>query len=145
MLNYASPQPVDRFGNQVRTEQSSPNPAIATNVSGALVSSIIALDNRATVLEVTTGTEGGAAIKWFGSVIGAVGASYPSITIATADNFVGPSVTRRFVIPVSVIGKSNAGSVVGGYGAQNGLYTQVAVMPTGAGAKATSIFTSQFV
>lgn len=145
MRDYASPQPKDRYGNQVGTEQAGATPAIAVNISGAIVSSIIALDNRATVLEVTTGNEGGAAIKWFGSVIGAVGASYPSITAATADNFVASNATRRFVIPISVIGVSTAGSVVGGYGAQNGLYTQVAVIPTGAGAKATSIFTSQFV
>ncbi len=142
MRDYASPQPVDRYGNQVQPEQSSAFPAIATNVSGAMVSSIIALDGRATVVEVTTGN-GAAAIKWFGSVMGSANIN-PSITVATADNFIAANWTRRFIIPNSVIGVSTAGSVVGGYGSQNGLYAQLAVIPLQA-TSPTSIFTSQFV
>lgn len=142
MLSYASPQPIDRFGNITQPEQSSPIPAIKTDISGALVSSIIALDGRATVLEVTTGN-GPAGLKWFGSVMGSANIN-PSVTVATADNFIPANWTRRFVIPVSVIGGATAGSIVGGYGSMNGLYPQVAVINLQA-TSPTSIFTSQFV
>jgi len=142
MQNYARPQPQDRFGNQIGTEQaSSAAPAYATNVSGALLSSIIALDNRATVLEVVTGN-GPAGLKWFGSVIGSANI-HPSITTTTYDNAIPPNSIRRFVIPQSVIGRAHIGSLVGGVGAQNGLYPQVAVIPLQA-TLPTSIFTSQF-
>lgn len=141
MQGYADPQPIDRFGNIVRTEQSSNDVAYTTNTSGALLSSIIALDGRATVLEVTTGN-GPAGIKWWGSVIG--NNPNPSMLTTNYDNAIPANTVRRFVIPQSVIGVANIGSVVGGYGAMNGLYTQVTVMPLGAGAAATSIFTSQF-
>ena len=123
MLSYASPQSIDRNGNPVQPELSSPVPAIATNISPALVSSIIALDGRATVIEVTTGN-GPAGFRWFGSVMGSANIN-PSVTVATADNFIAANWTRRFVIPVSVIGVSTAGSIVGGYGSQNGLYSQL--------------------
>jgi hypothetical protein len=142
MQGYASPQPVDRFGNIVQPEQSSPAPALTQVISGALVSSIIALDGRATVLEVTTGN-GPVGLKWFGSVIGSNNIN-PSVTVATADNFIPANWTRRFVIPISVAGVATAGSIVGGYGSQNGLYTQVAVINLQATVP-TSIFTSQFV
>lgn len=140
MQGYASPQPVDRYGNQVESEQSSSAPAIRSDVSGALVSSIIALDGRATVLEVVAGN-GAVAIKWFGSVIGAN--PNPSITTTSFDNAVPANWIRRFAIPQSVAGVATAGSVVGGFGAQNGLYTQVAVIPLQAGVP-SSVFTAQF-
>ena len=140
MQNVASPQPVDRYGNQVRPEQAGAVPAIQTNVSGALLSSIIALDGRATVLEVTTGN-GPAGIKWWGSVIGVN--PNPSMTAANFDNAIPANSVRRFVIPQSVIGIASSGSIVGGYGAQNGLYTQVTVIPLQA-LPATSVFVSQF-
>ena len=142
MEGYASPQPTDRFGNPVEPEQSSPQPAIATNVSGAIVSSIVTLDNRATVVEVTTGG-GAVGIKWFGSVM-ASNNYQPSVTVATADNFIAANWTRRFIIPRSVMGVVSAGSLVGGYGAQNGLYPQLAVINAQA-TLPTSIFISQFI
>lgn len=141
MQGYADPQPVDRFGNIVRTEQSSSDVAYTTNTSGALLSSIIALDGRATVLEVVTGN-GPAGIKWFGSVIGSNNIN-PSILTTNYDNAIPANTIRRFVIPQSVIGIANIGSVIGGFGTQNGLYTQVAVIPLLA-SQPTSIFTSQF-
>lgn len=141
MQGYASPQPFDRHGSHVGTEQSTSAPAIATNVSGALLSSIIALDGRATVLEVTTGN-GPAGIKWWGSVIGSDNI-HPSMTAANYDNAIAANTTRRFVIPQSVIGRATMGSIVGGYGSQNGLYPQVTVIPLQV-LPATSIFTSQF-
>ena len=140
MKDYASPQPKDRFEQQVITEQAGAVPAIQTNVSGALLSSIIALDGRATVVEVTTGN-GPAGIKWWGSVIGVN--PNPSMTAANFDNAIPANTIRRFVIPQSVIGTSTSGSIVGGFGAQNGLYTQLTVIPLQA-LPATSIFTSQF-
>lgn len=139
--DYASPQPVDRNGNLVQSEIASPNPAVSQVISGALVSSIVALDGRATVLEVATGN-GPAAIKWFGSVIGSANIN-PSVTTANYDNVIPANWIRRFVIPQSVIGVSTAGSVVGGYGSQNGLYSQVAVINLQATVP-TSIFISQF-
>src|SRR3990167_1874988 len=142
MLGIAAPQPKDEYGQQVMPEQaSSAAPAYATNVSGALLSSIIALDNRATVLEVVTGN-GPAGLKWFGSVIGSANI-HPSITTTTYDNAIPPNSIRRFVIPQSVIGRAHIGSLVGGVVAQNGLYPQVAVIPLQA-TLPTSIFTSQF-
>lgn len=141
MQGYASPQPADRFGNAVRTEQSTSAPAIVSNVSGALLSSMIALDGRATVLEVTTGN-GPAGLKWWGSVIGSDNI-HPSMTAALFDNAVPANTTRRFVIPQSVMGRATMGSIVGGFGSQNGLYTQVTVIPLQI-LPATSIFTSQF-
>lgn len=143
MQGYASPQPVDRFGNQVDSEQSTSSPAIQTNVSGALLSSMIALDGRATVLEVTT-MAGPAGIKWWGSVIGSDNI-HPSMTAANFDNAIAGYSTRRFVIPQSIIGRAQMGSIVGGFGSQNGLYPQVTVIPLMGGASATSIFTSQFI
>lgn len=139
MQGYASPQPMDRFGNMVRPEQSTSSPAIATNVSGALLSSMIALDGRATVLEVTTGN-GPAGIKWWGSVIGSDNI-HPSMTTLNYDNAIAANSTRRFVIPQSVMGRATMGSIVGGFGSQNGLYPQVTVIPLQA---TTSVFTSQF-
>lgn len=141
MQGYASPQPRARDGEQVKHEQSTASPAIATNVSGALLSSIIALDGRATVLEVTTGN-GPAGIKWWGSVIGSANI-HPSMTTANYDNAISANSTRRFVIPQSVMGRATMGSIVGGYGDQNGLYPQVTVIPLQATAP-TSVFTSQF-
>lgn len=141
MKDYASPQPVDRFGHIVGTEQAGSVPAIQTNISGAMVSSMIGLDRRATVLEFTTGN-GPAGLKWFGSVIGSANI-HPSVTAATVDNFVPANTIRRFVIPQSVQGIAHSGSIIGGYGAQNGLYFQVAVIPVD-GSAPTSIFTSQF-
>lgn len=143
MQGYASPQPIDRFGNPVQENQSTSAPAIQTNVSGALLSSMVSLDGRATVLEVTT-AGGAAGIKWWGSVIGSDNI-HPSMTASNFDNAVAPYSTRRFVIPQSVLGRAMMGSVVGGYGSQNGLYPQVTVIPLQTGAAATSIFTSQFV
>lgn len=140
MQGYASPQPVDRFGNQVVSEQAGSTPALTVNVSGAIVSSIIALDGRATVLEVVTGN-GAVAIKWFGSVIGAN--PNPSITATNYDNALPANWVRRFVIPQSVAGVAHIGSIVGGYGSQNSLYTQVAVIPLQATAP-TSVFTAQY-
>lgn len=142
MQNYASPQPIDRFGNGVESEQSTPGTAIATNNSGAMVSSIIALDGRATVLEVITGS-GAVGIKWFGSVMGSANIN-PSVTTTNYDNAVPANWIRRFVIPQSVMGTPTVSSIVGGFGSQNGLYTQVAVIPLQA-TNPTSIFTSQFV
>lgn len=139
--SYAAPQPVDRYGNEVRPEQSAALPAIQTNVSGALLSSMISLDGRSTVLEVTTGN-GPAGIKWWGSVIGSDNI-HPSMTTANFDNAVAANSTRRFVIPQSVIGAAHAGSVIGGFGKINGLYHQVTVMPLQA-TLPTSVFTSQF-
>lgn len=141
MQGIASPQPVDRYGNKVQTEQSTANPAITTNVSGALLSSMIALDGRATVLEVTTGN-GPAGIKWWGSVIGSANI-HPSMTTANFDNAIPANAIRRFVIPQSVLGRANVGSIIGGFGTQNGLYPQVTVIPLQASLP-TSIFTSQF-
>lgn len=142
MQGYASPQPHDRAGEQVQPEQASPYPAIQTNISGAIVSSMIVLDGRATVLEVTTGN-GPVGIKWFGSVM-ASDNIHPSITVATADNYIASNWTRRFVIPQSVAGIGTIGSIIGGYGKQNGLYHQVAVINLQASAP-TSVFTSQFI
>lgn len=142
MLNIASPQPTDRYGKQVGTEQAGAVPAIKTNVSGALLSSMISLDPRATVLEVSTGN-GPAGIKWWGSVIGSDNI-HPSMTAANFDNAIPANTVRRFVIPQSVIGIASSGSIIGGLGAQNGLYTQVTVIPLQV-LPATSIFTSQFV
>jgi len=142
MQGYASPQPRARDGEQVKSEQSTSSPAIQTNVSGAIVSSMIVLDGRATVFEVTTGA-GPAGIKWFGSVIGSANI-HPSISASTYDNAIPANSIRRFVIPQSVIGIDHIGSVIGGYGKQNGLYHQVAVIPLQSNAP-TSIFTSQFV
>lgn len=140
--SYAREQPVDRFNNQVRAEQASAAaPAYATNVSGALLSSMIALDGRSTVLEVTTGN-GPAGIKWWGSVVGSANI-HPSMTTTNFDNAIPPNSIRRFVIPQSIAGIANIGSIVGGEGAKNGLYFQVTVMPLQATAP-TSIFTSQF-
>src|SRR6185295_7037274 len=119
MQAYADPQPMDRFGNQVRPEQSSSDVAYTQAVSGALLSSIIALDGRATVLEVTTGN-GPAGLKWFGSVIGSLNIN-PSVTTTTYDNVVAANWTRRFIIPQSAIGVATSGSIVGGYGTMNGL------------------------
>lgn len=142
MQGYASPQPIDRFGNITSPEQSSAIPAITQVISGALVSSIIALDGRATVLEIATGN-GPAGLKWFGSVMGSANIN-PSVTTANYDNIIPANWIRRFVIPNSVIGVSTAGSIVGGYGSQNGLYTQVAVINMQATVP-TSIFVSQFI
>jgi len=143
MQGYATPQPIDRNGNKVENEQAaSAAPAFATNVSGALLSSMIALDGRATILEVSTDA-GAAGIKWWGSVIGSDNI-HPSMTAANFDNAIPPYSIRRFVIPQSVLGRAQMGSIVGGFGSQNGLYPQVTVIPLMAGAKATSIFTSQF-
>lgn len=140
MQGYADPQPTDRYGNLVRDEQSSNKPAFRSDVSGAIVSSQITLDGRSTVLEVVTGN-GPVGIKWFGSVIG-VNPS-PSVTAIAYDNAIPANVVRRFIIPQSVAGIANIGSIIGGYGAQNGLYTQVAVIPL-QGSAPTSVFTSQF-
>lgn len=142
MLAIASPQPKDRFGAQVGTEQAGAVPAIQTNVSGTLLSSMVALDPRATVVEVTTGN-GPAGIKWWGSVIGSANI-HPSMTTANFDHAIPANTIRRFVIPQSVIGAAHAGSVIGGLGAQNGLYPQMTVIPLQA-IPATSVFTSQFV
>lgn len=141
MQGYADPQPTDRFGNIVRTEQSSSDIAYTQAVSGALLSSIVALDGRSTVLEVTTGN-GPAGIKWWGSVIGSDNI-HPSMTATNFDNAIPANSIRRFVIPQSVIGIAHIGSVIGGFGKQNGLYHQVTVMPLQA-TLPTSIFTSQF-
>lgn len=141
MQNYATPQPIDRYSNLVGSEQASATPALQVNVSGALVSSIIALDGRATVVEIVTANAGSALIKWFGSVIGAN--PTPSVTTAAFDNAVPPNWIRRFVIPQSVAGVTSSGSIVGGFGSQNGLYTQLAVMNLQAGTP-TSIVVSQY-
>ena len=143
MNNYASPQPIDRNGRETKTEQSSPTTAIASNVSGALVSSMIGLDRRATVFEVVT-TNGPAGIKWWGSVIGSANI-HPSMTTTSFDNAIPPNSIRRFVIPQSVIGTAHIGSVIGGLGDQNGLYFQVTVMPIQGATMPTSIFTTQFI
>ena len=142
MQGYASPQPRARDGEQVKSEQSTASPAIQTNISGAIVSSMIGLDGRTTVIEVTTGN-GPAGLKWFGSVIGSDNI-HPSVTAATVDNYIPANMTRRFVVPQSVAGIAHIGSTIGGFGKQNGLYHQVAVIPVQANAP-TSIFTSQFI
>ncbi len=88
-------------------------------------------------------TGGAAAIKWFGSVMGSNNIN-PSVTVSSFDNAIPANWKARFVVPQSVQGISNSGSIIGGFGAQNGLYTQLAVIPLGAGAAATSIFVSQY-
>lgn len=142
MQGYSSPQPFDRFGNKVVDGQSTASPAVQTNNSGALVSSMIALDGRTTVVEVTTGA-GPAGIKWWGSVVGSANI-HPSMTTTDYDNAIPGHTTRRFVVPQSVAGIAHIGSVIGGLGKQNGLYHQFTVMPLQA-TLPTSIFTSQFV
>src|ERR1051325_1158774 len=127
MLSYAAAQPQDRFGNQVQPEQATASTAIASIVSGALLSSMVALDGRATVVEIATGN-GPAGIKWWGSVIGSANI-HPSMTTSSFDNVVPANWIRRFVIPPSIIGVATAGSIVGGMGAMNGLYTNLTVMP----------------
>lgn len=141
MQGYADPQPIDRFGNEVQPEQASNKVALVTNVSGAIVSSMIGLNDNATVLEVSTGN-GPVALKWFGSVMGSDNI-HPSVTTSNFDNAIPANWTRRFVIPQSVIGTATIGSVIGGYRRMNGLYHQVAVIPLQASAP-TSVFTSQF-
>lgn len=125
--DYASPQPIDRTGNQTQPEQASAVPALTTATSGALLSSIVALDGRATVIEVVTTGAGAAGIKWWGSVLG--NNPNPSMLVTNPDNVIPGNWIRRFVIPQSVIGIGGIGSIVGGYGNQNGLYTQLTVMP----------------
>lgn len=141
MQTYAAPQPIDRYGNAIEADVPPALPAIQTNVSGALISSIIALDGRTTTVEIVT-TGGAAGIKWFGSVIGSN--PLPSVTTTNFDNAIPANWVRRLVVPISVMGINWSGSIVGGFGSQNGLYTQLAVIPLGAGALATSIFVSQY-
>jgi|SRR6185436_3505081 len=140
--DYASPQPVDRLGRQVGTEQAGATPALTTNTSGALLSSMVALDGRATVIEVATTGSGAAGIKWWGSVIGSDNI-HPSMLVTNPDNVIPGNSLRRFVIPQSVAGIANIGSVIGGLGKQNGLYHQVTVMPLMA-TNATSIVITQY-
>lgn len=137
-LDYASPQPIDQRNNQVQPEQASPVPALSTTVSGTLLSSVLTLDDRATVIEVVTVNSGAAGIKWLGSVVAS-----PSVTTTNFDNAVPGNWIRRFVIPQSVAGITNIGSVVGGQGAKNGLYKQVAVIPLSA-TSPTSIIVTQY-
>ncbi len=137
MLNYASPQPIDRYGNPMESDIPANVPALAATVSGAIISSILTLDPRATRLEITTGN-GAVALKWFGS-----GVSSPSVTTSNFDNTLPANWSRHYVIPVSIQGIASAGSIVGGYGAQNGLYTQVAVIPLQTSAP-SSIFIAQY-
>lgn len=139
--DYAVPQPVDRYGNQVQPEQAAAVPALTTATSGALLSSIIAIDGRATVVEVVTTGSGPAGIKWWGSVIG--NNPNPSMLVTNPDNAIPGNWIRRFVIPQSVAGVANIGSVVGGIGKQNGLYTQLTVMPLMASSP-TSIIVTQY-
>lgn len=140
MLGYASPQPVDRNGYPIQSDQPTPAVALVTTISGTLLSSVITLDDRATTIEVNTTGGGAAAIKWFGSVVG-----NPSVTITTFDNVVPATWFRKFVIPVSVQGIGTSGSIVGGYGAQNGLYKQVAVIPLQGSGNPTSIIVQQYI
>jgi len=124
MRDYASPSPIDRFGNVLQGVGSNV-PAIANAVNGAVVSSMLSLDPRATVVEVTaTGTDG-AVIKWIGSVIG--NNPHPSVTAANFDGAISQNTTRLFVIPTSVMGQST-GSVIGGYGAMAGCYPKMATL-----------------
>lgn len=143
MLGIYSQQPIDRNGNQIEPEQAVAFPAITQATSGALVSSMVVLDGRATTVEIAT-TGGAAGLKWWGSVIGSDNI-HPSMTTSNYDNVIPANWIRRFAIPQSVIGVATVGSIVGGYGKQNGLYHQFTVIPLGAGALATSIFTSQYV
>ena len=119
MRDYASPTPIDRYGNVLQGTVPATT-AIATNVNGAKVSSIIALNGNTTMVEVTATGTGGAVIKWIGSVIGTN--PHPSVTTANFDAAVSENTTQRFVVPQSIMGMST-GSVIGGYGKMSGCYT----------------------
>lgn len=134
--SYASPTPTDRYGN-VMPLSAPPGPAIQTNSAGIPTSSLVALDNRATFVQITTVTNPVVG-KWFGS-----GVNNPSVTASNFDFSVPANWTNYQVIPVSVQGIANAGSVVGGYGAINGLYSNLALI--GIGNSATSILVTQYV
>lgn len=137
MQGYASPQPVDRYGNVIGGA-SSGTLALQTTVSGTQLSSVITLLDTATTVEIVT-TGGAAVIKWFGSVVAS-----PSVTTANFDNAIPANWFRYLVIPTSIQGVASAGSIVGGFGAQNGLYKQIAVIPLQGAAQPTSIMVTQY-
>lgn len=136
MEGYATPTPIDRRGN-VLPLTAPAYPAIQTNSAGIPTSSLVTLDNRATFIQITTQSNPVVG-KWFGS-----GVANPSVTAANFDFSIPGNWTNYQVIPVSTIGVANAGSIVGGYGAQNGLYTNLALI--GIGNQATSIMVTQYV
>jgi len=121
--DYAAPSPVDRLGNPLQTLPANV-PAINVTTSGTLLSSVITLDDNATRVEVAATGSGAVAIKWFGSVVG-----NPSVTVANLDHVVPAQTVRLFVIPPSIRGQAASGSIIGGYGAINGLYKQIEVLP----------------
>lgn len=123
MRDYAAPQPIDRLGNPIQNLPANV-PAINVTTSGTLLSSVITLDDNATRVEVAATGTGAVAIKWFGSVV-----ANPSVTGTNLDHVVPAQTVRLFVIPPSVLGRASSGSIIGGYGATNGLYKQIAVIP----------------
>jgi hypothetical protein len=132
---YVAPSFLDRFGN-VPPLSPPPGPALASNSAGLAVSSVVALDGRATMVQVT-GATNTVVGKFFGT-----GVANPSVTLQNFDFSVPANWTNYQVIPQSVLGSYTIGSVVGGFGSMNGLYTQMAVM--GVGGTATSILVTQY-
>lgn len=133
-LNYATPLPNDRRGNSM---QDLPSPVLALQVDAsetAAASSVLALTDNTTSIEVAA-VGAGAVIKWIPT-----SSTNPSVisafSTANFDHAIPANTIRRFVVPIERQGTS---SIVG-LNKQAGLYQRVAVKSVGA----ASVLTTQY-
>ena len=136
MIQYATPLPVDQR-MQPMQEFPSPKVALSRNSGGGNASSVITLNDNATVIEVAAIGGSGAVIRWVprsdteASVIASgAGTNY--------DHVIGANSVRRFVVPIE---QQGVPSIVG-INIQAGLYNRVAVR--GASVPASSVLLSQY-
>lgn len=103
--------------------------------SNASASSVISLDDRTTMLEITAGTVP-AALKWIAT--SDTTASVVAVPGATAnyDHIIPAGVQRRFVVPQ----ETQAITSIAGANVANGCYRRVAYMSLGVG----SVLSSEF-
>ena len=136
-LNYASRLPTDSSGNPMQGIPA-PVPATAATVIVAGISSVVAINNNSTTIEIAA-TNGAVAMKWISStaaqtsVVSSIGAT------ANFDHIIPAASYRRFVIPresQGIAGPALMNSV-------HGLYQRLAVIPVVAGA-VSSILVTEF-
>lgn len=123
-MNYAPKQARDTTNTEIPAVPAPILAKVTTSYAPPATSSVITFGANTTMIEVSA-LNASLALKWgcFNnnpSVIAAAGAT------ANYDHIIPVNTTRRFVIPVSVMGSS---SVVGA-NAANGLFTTCAVIAT---------------
>ncbi len=91
------------------------------------VSSVITFTDNTTQIEVGTGSQGGALLRWVPATETAGVSPFASVLTTNFDHYIPANAVRQFVVPREVPGTS---SIVGA-NIQNGLYRRVAIIASG--------------